>query len=64
MKFAESLPVAAAAKTAVAFTCQEDVTITNQSNQKAGYEFEETKYVLDMCPKLAEAKGQEPADLP
>jgi hypothetical protein len=33
------------------------VTITNQSNQKAGYEFEETKYVLDLCPELDEAKA-------
>ncbi len=48
VKVSESLSIAAAAKTAVASTCQEDRTITTLSNQRAGYDFEETKYVLDI----------------
>jgi len=48
-KIAESLSIAAAAKTAVASTCQEDPTITTLTNQKAGYNFSETKYVFDIA---------------
>ena len=44
-KIAESLSIAAAAKTAVASTCQEDITIINLSNQMAGYDFQAVKYV-------------------
>ena len=44
-KIAESLSVAAGAKTAVASTCQENPTITNLTNQLAGYTFQETEYV-------------------
>ena len=44
-KIAESLSVAAGAKTAVASTCQENPTITNLTNNLAGYNFQETEYV-------------------
>ena len=48
MKIAESLSIAASAKTSVAATCQEDLTIANLNNQLAGYDFEETKYVFNI----------------
>ena len=47
-KIAESLSVAAGAKTAVASTCQENPTITNLTNNLAGYNFQETEYVSDI----------------
>ena len=48
VKIAESLSIAASAKTSVAATCQEDVTLTSLNNQLAGYNFEETTYVFDI----------------
>ncbi len=47
-KVAESLSVAASAKTAVSDTCQSDLTIPSLTNQLAGYDFQATKYVLDI----------------
>ena len=44
-KIAESLSIVAAAKTAVASTCQEDITVINLSNQLAGYGFQAVRYV-------------------
>ncbi len=48
-KVAESLSIAAAAKTAVSSTCQEDPTITNLNNQLAGYDFQETQFVFNIA---------------
>ncbi len=48
VKITESLSIAASAKTSVAATCQEDLTIANLNNELAGYKFEETKYVLNI----------------
>ena len=45
-KVTESLSIAAAAKTSISSTCQEDRTLTDLTNQKAGYDFEETEYVF------------------
>ncbi len=47
-KIAESLSIAAAAKTAVASTCQEDLTLTDLDNELAGYNFQESEYVLNI----------------
>ena len=47
-KIAESLSVAAGAKTAVASTCQENPTITNLTNNLAGFSFQETEYVASI----------------
>jgi prepilin-type N-terminal cleavage/methylation domain-containing protein len=47
-KIGESLSVAASAKTSLASTCVEDPTLTNLTNLSAGYDFEETKYVLSV----------------
>jgi len=47
-KVTESLYLAAAAKTAITSTCQDDVTITNLTTQNTGYYFQETKYVFNI----------------
>jgi len=47
-KVTESLYLATEAKTAITSTCQEDVTITNLTDQNTGYYFQETKYVFNI----------------
>jgi prepilin-type N-terminal cleavage/methylation domain-containing protein len=44
-KFGEALSVAAAAKTAVAATCHEDLTLKALTNNKAGYGFSPSTWV-------------------
>jgi len=45
---AMALYLATEAKTAITSTCQEDVTITNLTDQNTGYYFQETKYVFNI----------------
>ena len=47
-KVGEALSLGAAAKTMLASTCQEDPTLTDLTNLKAGYDFQETKYVFNI----------------
>jgi type IV pilus assembly protein PilA len=47
-KVSESLSLGAAAKTMLASTCQEDPTLTDLTNQKGGYDFQESKYVFSI----------------
>ena len=44
-KIGEALSVAASAKTSVTATCHEDMTMTGLTNQRAGYNFESSKWV-------------------
>lgn len=44
-KLGEALSVAAATKTAVTSTCQEDLTLTGLNNSKAGYTFTSSEWV-------------------
>ena len=47
-KVGEALSLGAGAKTAVTFSCQENPTLINLTNQNVGYEFTETKYVFNI----------------
>lgn len=47
-KVGEALSVGAAAKTMLASTCQEDPNLTDLTNQKAGYDFQESEYVFSV----------------
>ena len=47
-KVNEALSVGAAAKIALASTCQSDLTLIDLTNQKVGYDFEESKYVFNI----------------
>ena len=47
-KVGEALSVAAATKTAVAATCQEDMTLTALNNNRVGYGFTPSKWVEDI----------------
>ena len=47
-KVGAALSLDADAKTAVIASCREDPALINLTNQKAGYEFTETKYVYNI----------------
>lgn len=47
-KIGESMSVAAAAKTAVASTCQEDMTLTSLTNSRVGYDFLPSKWIQNI----------------
>ncbi len=47
-KVSEALSLGAAAKTMLASTCQEDPNLIDLTNQKGGYDFQESKYVFNI----------------
>jgi type IV pilus assembly protein PilA len=47
-KVSEATSLGATAKTVLASTCQKDPTLIDLTNQKAGYSFQESKYVFNI----------------